>query len=128
MIHTAIPVLAAATCTQFAAGLGFWFFGVLAPELAVETGLNERDFGLSVTFIFAGTFLSSPFTGMIVRRFGGPGTMVRVFAVMGGALLSFGQHLTAAAFPFEDEGHGADLPSGRFPNELVAIVALNLPV
>ena len=83
----AIPVLLTAAATQFAAGIGFWSFGLLAPELAAETGLNERDFGLSITFTFLGTLLSSPFTGAFVRRFGGPGAMVRFFAVMSGAVL-----------------------------------------
>ena len=82
----ALSVLFAATFTQFAAGVGFWTFGLLAPELAAETGLNERDFGLSITFTFMGTFLSSPFTGAFVRRFGGSGAMVRFFAVMAAAM------------------------------------------
>ena len=82
----ALPVLLAATLTQFAAGVGFWTFGLLAPELAAETGLNERDFGLSITFTFLGTFLTSPFTGAFVRRFGGSGAMVRFFAVMIGSM------------------------------------------
>ncbi|MEM7188824.1 MAG: MFS transporter [Pseudomonadota bacterium] len=82
-----IPVLIAATITQFAAGIGFWGFSLLAPELAAETGLNERDFGLSITFAFMGTFLSSPLTGAMVRRFGGPGARVRFFSVMIGAVL-----------------------------------------
>lgn len=77
-----IPVLIAATTTQFAAGIGFWAFNLLAPELAPETGLNERDFGLWITFLFIGSFLSSPFTGAFVRRWGGPGAVVRFFAVM----------------------------------------------
>ena len=67
MTSRAIPVLAAASLTQFTAGVGFWSFGLLAPELAAETGLNERDFGLSITFTFIGAFLSSPFTGAYVR-------------------------------------------------------------
>ncbi|MEM7056817.1 MAG: MFS transporter [Pseudomonadota bacterium] len=83
----AIPVLLTAAATQFAAGIGFWSFGLLAPELAVETGLNERDFGLSITFTFLGTLLSSPFTGAYIRRFGGPGAMVRFISIMIGAVL-----------------------------------------
>lgn len=79
-------VLAAAALTQFAAGVGFWSFGLLAPELAAETGLNERDFGLSITFTFMGAFLSSAFTGAWVRRFGGSGAVVRFFAIMTGAM------------------------------------------
>ena len=86
MRSSALSVLFAATFTQFAAGVGFWTFGLLAPELAAETGLNERDFGLSITFTFMGTFLSSPFTGAFVRRFGGSGAMVRFFAVMAAAM------------------------------------------
>ena len=86
MTSRAIPVLAAASLTQFTAGVGFWSFGLLAPELAAETGLNERDFGLSITFTFIGAFLSSPFTGAYVRRFGGSGAVVRFCAVMAASL------------------------------------------
>ena len=87
MTSRAIPVLAAASLTQFTAGVGFWSFGLLAPELAEVTGLNVRDFGLSITFTFFGTFLSSPFTGAFARRFGGPGAVARFCAVMAGALM-----------------------------------------
>lgn len=87
MISRSIPVLAAATLTQFAAGVGFWSFGLLAPELAAETGLNERDFGLSISFTFFGTFLSSPFTGVFVRRYGGSGAVARFSAVMAASML-----------------------------------------
>ena len=83
----AIPVLIAASATQMAAGVGFWTFSLLAPELAEVTGRNERDFGLAMTFIFMGAFLASPFTGAMVRRYGGPGTMVRLFAVMAAGML-----------------------------------------
>ena len=86
MTSRAVPVLLAAGFSQFAAGIGFWSFGLLAPELAAETGLNERDFGLSITFTFAGTLLSSAFTGAWVRRFGGAGAVARFFAIMAGAL------------------------------------------
>lgn len=86
MSSRAVPVLIAATASQFVAGVGFWSFGLLAPELAVETGLNERDFGLSITFTFLGTFLSSPFTGAWVRRYGGGGAVARFFAIMTGAI------------------------------------------
>ena len=79
-------ILIAAGLAQFAAGIGFWSFNLLAPELAAETGLNERDFGLWITFTFLGTFLSSPFTGVFVRRYGGPGAVIRFFVVMLGAL------------------------------------------
>ena len=111
----AVPVLLAATFTQFAAGVGFWTFGLLAPELAAETGLNERDFGLSITFTFLGTFLSSPFTGAYVRRFGGSGAMVRFFAVMIGAmsltLLGTWTGAMLAAFLF-GLGYGPQGPVG----------------
>ena len=72
--------------TQAAASAGFSAFSLYAPELAVKTGLNERDFGLSISFIFLGSFLGSPFTGAMVRRWGGAGAMVRLFAVMAGAI------------------------------------------
>lgn len=83
----AISVLVAASVTQAAASVGFWSFPLYAPELAAVTGLDERDFSLAVTFSFLGTFLSSAFTGALVRRFGGPGTIVRIFAVMAAAML-----------------------------------------
>lgn len=83
----AIPVLIASSCTQFAAGIGFATFSLLAPELAIETGLNERDFGLAISFIFLGTCLSSPLTGVYVRKFGGAGAMIGFFSVMIGTLL-----------------------------------------
>lgn len=86
MTSRALPVLAAATLTQFSAGIGFWSFGLLAPELAAETGLNARDFGLSITFTFIGAFLSSPFTGAFVRRFGGSGAITRFCVAMAGAM------------------------------------------
>lgn len=80
-------VLIAAATTQFAAGIGFWTFSFLAPELAPETGLNERDFGMWITFVFLGAMLSSPMTGVYIRRWGGSGTVARLFAVMLGAML-----------------------------------------
>jgi MFS family permease len=82
-----IPVLVAASVTQCAAAAGFWSFGLYAPELARVTGLNERDFGLAFTFIFMGAFLASPFTGAMVRRWGGPGTLARLFAMMAAPML-----------------------------------------
>lgn len=115
MTSRAVPVLAAATLTQFSAGVGFWSFGLLAPELAAETGLNERDFGLSITFTFIGAFLSSPFTGAFVRRFGGSGAVARFCAVMmAGLLLTLTGNWTGmmvAAFLF-GLGYGPQGPVG----------------
>ncbi len=85
--NRAIPVLLAASTSQVAAAAGFWSFGFYAPELSVVTGLNERDFGLAFTFIFLGAFVASPFTGAMVRRWSGPGTLARLFAVMAGTML-----------------------------------------
>ena len=82
-----IPVLVAASVTQAAAAAGFWSFGLFAPELAAATGLNERDFGLAFTFIFMGAFVASPFTGAMVRRWGGSGAMARLLAVMAATVL-----------------------------------------
>ena len=82
----AFPVLIAASVTQAAAAAGFWSFSLFAPELAAVTGLNERDFGLAFTFIFMGALVASPFTGAMVRRWGGPGAMARLFAVMAATL------------------------------------------
>lgn len=82
-----IPILAAAAATQCAASAGLVAFDLYAPLLAAETGLNARDFGLATTFMFAGAFLSAPLTGAAVRRWGAPGAMIRVFAVMAGATL-----------------------------------------
>lgn len=110
-----IPVLAAAATTQFAAAAGFWSFGLFAPELAASTGLDERDFGLSITFTFLGSFLSSPFTGAVVRRFGGSGAVARLFAIMAGgmALVLTGSWLgvMVAAFLF-GVGYGPQGPVG----------------
>jgi len=83
----ALAVLAGAFATQCAAAVGFWSFSLLAPELAAETGLDDRDFGLAYSFIFFGTFLSSGFTGSLVGRFGGAGTITLVLAGMGTVML-----------------------------------------
>jgi MFS family permease len=83
----ALAVLGGAFATQFAAAVGFWSFSLLAPELAAETGLNDRDFGLATSFIFLGALLSSGFTGALVGRFGGMGTIALVLAGMGTAVL-----------------------------------------
>ena len=82
-----VAVLFGASVTQAAAAVGFWSFSLLAPELARETGLNERDFGLAVSFVFLGTFFSSPFTGSLVARFGGVGTVALTLAGMALAML-----------------------------------------
>ncbi|MCB1509622.1 MAG: MFS transporter [Hyphomicrobiaceae bacterium] len=83
----AIAALAGAFLTQFAAGFGFITFSLLAPSLAVLTGLNERDFGLWVTFFFFGTAVSSPATGLLVRRFGGVWTVALALFAMAAAML-----------------------------------------
>lgn len=83
----ALAVLGGAFATQCAAAVGFWSFSLLAPELAAETGLNDRDFGLATSFIFFGTFLSSGFTGALVARFGGMGTIALVLGGMATAVL-----------------------------------------
>jgi MFS family permease len=83
----ALAVLGGAFATQCAAAVGFWSYSLLAPELAAETGLNDRDYGLATSFIFLGTFLSSGFTGSLVSRFGGMGTIALVLAGMGAAVL-----------------------------------------
>ena len=79
--------LAAAFTTQMLAAGGFIFFALIVPELARETGLPERDFGLAVTFIFIGTALSSPLTGLYTRLFGSVGAQALALAWMSGALL-----------------------------------------
>lgn len=115
MPSRAIPVLLAASFSQFAAATGFWSFSLLAPELAAETSLDERDFGLSVSFTFAGTLLSSAFTGAWVRRFGGAGAVARFFAMMAGAmaliLMGNWAGTMAAAFLF-GLGYGPQGPVG----------------
>ncbi|MDH3667973.1 MAG: MFS transporter [Paracoccaceae bacterium] len=82
-----VAVLLGAMATQGAAAVGFWAYSLLAPELARETGLNERDFGLAVSFIFLGTFFSSPFTGLLAGRFGGMGAIALVLIGMAAAML-----------------------------------------
>lgn len=115
MSSRAVPVLLAAGFSQFAAAVGFWSFSLLAPELAHETGLDERDFGLSITFTFMGTLLSSAFTGAWVRRFGGAGAVARFFAMMAAAtaliLTGTWTGAMAAAFLF-GLGYGPQGPVG----------------
>lgn len=79
--------LTAAFTTQMLAAGGFIFFALIVPELARETGLPERDFGLAVTFIFIGTALSSPLTGLYTRLFGSVGAQALALAWMSGVLL-----------------------------------------
>jgi MFS family permease len=79
--------LAVTFTTQMLAAGGFIFFALIVPELARETGLPERDFGLAVTFIFIGTALSSPLTGFYTRIFGSVGAQLLALAWMAGALL-----------------------------------------
>lgn len=102
--NRALPVLAGAFFTQFAAGFGFLSFNLLAPSLAAETGLNERDFGLAITFIFLGTAFAGTGTGILVRRFGGVGTVVLTLFAMAAAtsIVLFGTWATTmlAAFLF----------------------------
>jgi len=83
----AVPVLAGAFATQFAAGFGFVAFTLLVPYLASSTGLNERDFGLWVTFFFIGTAISSPTTGGLVRTLGSVWTVALALLAMAGAML-----------------------------------------
>lgn len=79
--------LAAAVVSQGIAAAGFIALGLLAPDLAKLTGLDERDFGLSITFFFIGTALSSPLSGVLARRLGGVGTLVLVKCIMAGGYL-----------------------------------------
>lgn len=72
----ALAVLGGAFLTQGAAAFGFIAFSLLAPGLALETGQDERDFGLAFSFIFFGSALASPLCGTMMRRFGSVGTMV----------------------------------------------------
>ncbi|MGI9383927.1 MAG: MFS transporter, partial [Methyloligellaceae bacterium] len=70
-----------------AAAFGFMAFAFLAPSLAAETGLNERDFSLADSFIFLATALTSPFTGRLVRQRGALWTTVTTLAGMAAAAL-----------------------------------------
>ena len=79
--------LAAAVISQMLAAAGFIGFSVLAPEFANLTGLNERDFGISVTFFFLGTALSSPFSGVLVQRLGSVRTLVVIKLFMAAGYL-----------------------------------------
>lgn len=78
-----LKALLAAFLTQSAAAFGFIGFTLLAPGLAEETGLDERDFGLAFSFIFLGTTLASPFCGAVLRRFGSVRTMLLCLLGMG---------------------------------------------
>lgn len=70
-----------------AAAFGFMAFTLLAPGLAAETGLDERDFSLTVTFMFLAAGLTAPFTGRLVRRLGALRTTVTMLAGMAAAVL-----------------------------------------
>ena len=83
----AVAALMGASVNQFAAGFGFMAFSLLVPSLARATGLNERDFGLWVTFFFVGTAISSPATGSLVRALGGVGTVALAMFAMAAAVL-----------------------------------------
>ncbi|WP_416897028.1 MAG: MFS transporter [Minwuia sp.] len=75
--------LLAAFLTQSAAAFGFIGFTLLAPGLADETGLDERDFGLAFSFIFLGTSIASPFCGAMMRRLGSVTAMMLCLIGMG---------------------------------------------
>ncbi|MGI9521984.1 MAG: MFS transporter [Hyphomicrobiaceae bacterium] len=77
-----ISVLAAAFAAQWITGFGFITLSLLAPLLAAETGLNDRDFGLGLTFFFIGTALSSPLSGTLVRMVGSAATLAAAMAFM----------------------------------------------
>ena len=62
-------------------------FVLIAPNLAKETGLAERDFGLALTFIFIGTALSSALTGAYLRWFGSVGAQALAVVWMAGVIL-----------------------------------------
>lgn len=78
-----LQALLAAFLTQSAAAFGFIGFTLLAPGLAEETGLDERDFGLAFSFIFLGTSLASPFCGAMMRRLGSVPAMMICLIGMG---------------------------------------------
>jgi MFS family permease len=82
-----LAILAGAFFAQLIVGFGFITFSLLAPSLAAETGLNERDFGLSITFFFIGTALSSPLTGSLVAALGSVATLVTAMTAMACAYL-----------------------------------------
>lgn len=79
--------LLATFTVQSLAAVGFMGFVLIAPNLAKETGLQERDFGLAVTFIFIGTAVSSAMTGSYMRWFGSVGTQALTVVWMAGAIL-----------------------------------------
>ncbi len=62
-------------------------FVLLAPALAEATGLEERDFGLALTFIFIGTALSSPMTSIYMRWCGSVGVQILALIWMSLAML-----------------------------------------
>ncbi len=78
-----LKALLAAFLTQSAAAFGFIGFTLLAPGLAEETGLDERDFGLAFSFIFLGSSLASPFCGAVLRRYGSVNAMLLCLLGMG---------------------------------------------
>ena len=77
-----LATLAGTFAAQWITGFGFVAFTLLAPFLALETGLKANDFGLSVTFFFIGTALSSPMAGTMIRHVGSVATLVTAMSFM----------------------------------------------
>lgn len=84
---SSMPMVAAAFAAQCAAAFGFLAVGLLAPALATETGLDERDFAFSATFVFLGVALSSPAASVLMRRFGSVRAMAGTLLGMSAAML-----------------------------------------
>lgn len=80
--HPGWLIAAAAFLGQFAAALGFLSIPLFAPSLAAMTGLDERDFAFSGTFVFLAVGLSSPYTGALIRRLGAVRMMATMLACM----------------------------------------------
>jgi MFS family permease len=82
-----LAVVAAAFAAQCAAAFGFLAVGLLAPSLALVTGLDERDFAFSATFVFFGVAIASPSATILMRRLGSVWTLAGMLFGMSAAML-----------------------------------------
>jgi MFS family permease len=88
---------------------------VLAPAIAAETGLAASLAGLHTALVYAGALVSGPFTGLLLKRFGGirvcQGALVTLGA--GIALSTIGTPAALAASALiAGLGHGPVTPAG----------------
>ena len=89
MRSTVVAVVVATTIAQIASVMGVAVFPVIAPELAVETGLDPSLIGFQVSLVYGAAMLGSPFLNVMIPRWGACRTMQVALALcVAGMLLS----------------------------------------